>query len=84
MYVNDVIYNNTELDKTTHMPAYPDATQWSITMNVKINTVNSLSDTSTGVWPDIMLVTAKTHVFDRNLQKQRILDYKLQERLKQQ
>ena len=68
-----------------HMPTYPDATQWSTVMNVKTNTVdrNAAWDVA-GVRPIIKRLTKRIHVFDENVQKQRIAEYKLQKRLKQQ
>ena len=67
------------------MLTYPDATQWLIIMNVKIDMVdpNTAPDTN-GVRPVIKRLTTKTHVFNENLQKQRIAENKLQKRLKHQ
>jgi len=64
---------------------YHDAKQWLIVMNVKIDTVDqSTASYANGVRPIIKCLTTKTHVSDENLQKQRIAEYELQKRLKQQ
>lgn len=53
------------------MSAYPDATQWLITVDVDVDKVDSttLPDATTGARPVIKLVTTKTYVFDEKLQK---------------
>ena len=84
-YPNNVIQNNGELDKKTHIPTYSAATEWLVAINVKIDMVNQTTALDVdGVLPVIKCLTTKTHVLNENLQKQKIAEYKLQEALKQQ
>ena len=73
-HVNNIIHKNKELDKVKHFPVYPDASKWLRELNVEINTVdpNALLDIKSGLCPIISILTIKTHIFDANLQKQRL------------
>ena len=55
-------------------------------MNVEFDTVDpkATMDTTTGAHPNIKVVTKKNHVFDANLQKQLLLVYDLESKIKQQ
>ena len=39
-FINDVIRTNTELVQTTSLPTYPNATLWSNTYHVQVETIN--------------------------------------------
>ena len=62
-HVNNVICKNKELNKVKYVLVYPDATKWLTELNVKINTVDPsvLPDATTGLHPNIKLLTTKTH-----------------------
>ena len=85
-HLDNTICNNTELDEATRiMPTYPADTEWLIVINVKINTVDPTTMLNlNNLHPIIKYLTTKTHVFDENLQIQRITGYKLEKHLKQQ
>ena len=69
--LNNVICNNQELAKVTHMMSYPDPARWLDSIHVKNDTVdpNGVVE-SNGDRPVIKLLTTKTHNFDEKLQKQ--------------
>ena len=69
-----------------YFPDYLDARNWSRELNVKINTVDpsALPDATTGLCPNIKLLTTKTCIFDTNLQKQKLSEYNLGSKIKQQ
>ena len=69
-----------------HLPTYQDAIKWSTEVNVKINTVDPTATphTTTGVCPNIKILTTKTHIFDANLQNQLPSEYNIKSKTKQQ
>ena len=69
-----------------YIPDYLDASKWSRDLNVKIGIVDpsALPDTTTGLRPNIKLFTTKNHIFNANLQKQKLLESNLRSKIKQQ
>ena len=68
------------------MPTYPNTTQWSTTHHVQVNTVNPNDppDAVTGKRPPVFKIMEQTHVFDANLQKEQLSEYKLNSKNKSQ
>ena len=68
------------------MPTYPDATRWSNTHHVEIRIVDPTVaiDATTGVRPPITTLLQKNYVFDANLQKRLLLQYKRNSKIKSQ
>ena len=60
------------------MPKYPNATRWSSTHHVEIQIVTpgAKVDLTTGLRPFVLIVVEQTHVFDTNIQKQLLSEYK--------
>ena len=67
--LNEVIWTEHNLVERDLMPTYPDATQWSNTHHVEIQTVDQsvAVDANTGLCPPFVTLLLKTHVFDTNL-----------------
>ena len=67
--INDFIQNKINLVETNFIPTYPDTNRWSNTRHVEIETVNPniAPDTDTGLYPCIITLVQRTHVFDTNL-----------------
>ena len=84
--VDNVIHKNKEVDRAKHFPVYPDASKWSTELNVEIKMVdpNATPYTTTSVRPNIKVLTNKIHIFEENLQKQRLSEYNLKSKIKQQ
>ena len=82
--LNEVLRTGCDKVKDDFMPAYPNATQWSNTHHVEIQTVDPTAniDATTGLRPPITTVLQKTHVFDANLQKRLLLQYKRNSKIK--
>ena len=76
--IDDVIWTGNDLVETDFMPTYPDADQWFSTHYVKIETVNpnDQPDPNTGLHPRTVTMARQTHVFDTNLQKELLLEFK--------
>ena len=75
---NEILRTGRDLVKTDFMPNYPNATQWSTTHHVQVSTVNPNNDLDedTGERPVSYQIMEKTHVFDANLQKKLLSEYK--------
>ena len=59
------------------MPQYPDTNQWSTTHRMQSSTINLLDiPAANGLRPPSFKTLEKTHVFDTNLQKELLLEYK--------
>ena len=75
--IDDVTWTGNDLVEVDFMPLYLDANQWSTTHHVQISTVNPLdvpaADDSRSARFEIM---EQTHVFDENLQKELLSEYK--------
>ena len=67
-------------------PVYRDARKWPRELNVEINTVDpsTLPEATTGLPPNIKLLTMKIHISDTKLQKQKFSEYDLKSKVKQQ
>ena len=76
--LDDVIWTEIDLVETNYMPSYPDANQWSTTHHVQVSTVNPTKtpDAVTGEFPAHFETIEQTHVFDANLQKELLSEYK--------
>ena len=69
-----------------HFLVYLDASKWLTELNVEINMVDPIAfmDATTGIRPNIKLLTTKTHIFDTNSQKQRLsTKYNIKSKIKQ-
>ena len=66
------------------MPPNPNTTRWLSTHHVEIQTVvpTAAVDTTTGVRPFDPIVVEQTHVFDANIQKPVLSEYKLKSKIK--
>ena len=73
-----------DLVEMDFMPTYPDATWWSNTHHVEIQTVDPTAniDATTVLRPPITTVLQKIHVFDANLQKRLLSQYKQNSKIK--
>ena len=51
------------------LPVFPNARKWSTKLNVEIDTVDltNILEASTGLGPNIKILTKNTHIFDANL-----------------
>ena len=60
------------------MLPYLDTNQWSTTHHVQVSTINptNVSDAVTGERPACFEMMERTHVFDTNLQKELLSEYK--------
>ena len=67
--LNEVLRTGINLVESNFMPTYPDATRWSSTHYVEIQTVapGAKVDATTGVRLFVSIVVEQTHVFDANL-----------------
>ena len=76
--LNEVLWTGRDLIETDFMPTYPDATQWSTTHHVQISTVNlnDAADRVTGERPVRFQMMEQTHVYDANIQKELLSEYK--------
>ena len=75
--LNEVLHSRRDRFETEFMPAYLDATQWSITHHMQISTVNSTADAAPdGLQPLRYTIMQQTHVTDANLQKELLSQYK--------
>ena len=81
---NEDLLTGRDLVETDCMPIYPDATQLSNTHQMEIQTVNPTANVvpNTGLRPPITIVVQKSHVFDANLQKWLLLQYKQNSKIK--
>ena len=75
---NEVLRPGRDLVETDFIPPYPNATQWSTTHHVQINIVdpNDNPDDITGERPVCYQMMEHAHVFDANLQKKLLSEYK--------
>ena len=66
------------------IPTYPDATQWSNTHHMEIQTVNPTTniDATNDLHSPITIVVQKTHFFDVNLHKRLILQHERSSKIK--
>ena len=75
--LNEVLWTGRDLVKTDFMLTYPHTTQWSTTHHVQISIVNPMdvpaADGSLLAHFEIM---EQPHIFDANLQKKLLLEYK--------
>ena len=76
--LDEVLWTGIDPVESNSMLTYPDATWWSNAHHVEIQTVapGATIDATTGVCPFICIVGEQTHVFDANLQKQLLSEYK--------
>ena len=76
--LNEVLQTGIDLVELYLMPKYPDATRWLSTHHVDIQTVapGAKVDATTGLRPCVPIVVEKKHVYDANLQKQLLWEYK--------
>ena len=84
--IDDVLCTWTDLPEATFLPPYLDPVEWSSTYDVETKTVNPTVgvDSLAGVRPLIIVLEKKTHIFDTNLQKQLLSDYKQKSKTKAQ
>ena len=82
--LSEFIPTGRDLVETDFMPTYPEATQWSNTYHLEIQTVDPTVnlDANTRVRPPITIMVQKAHVFDANLQKRLLLQYKRSSKIK--
>ena len=67
------------------MLLYPDAIQWSTTHHVQVSTVNRMNVlAANGSCPPRFESLEQTHVFDTNLQKELLSEYKQDSKIKSQ
>ena len=76
--IDEALWTGIDLVVSNFMPTYPDATQWLNTHHVEIQTVapGAKIDTTTSVRPFVPIVVKQAYVFDTNLQKQLLSQYK--------
>ena len=69
-FINNVIWTNTELEQAAFLPTYLNATLWSSTYYVQIETVDPAAVLDQhGVCPLITKIQEKSHAFKLNHQK---------------
>ena len=75
-YIDNVICKNTELLEAAFLPPYLDASRWSITFHIEIETVDPASapGTNSSRTPTKEMVE-KTQFFNANLQKKLLAEY---------
>ena len=76
--LNEVIRIEHDLVETNFIPTFPNTTQLSTTHHVQVSTIilNDLPDALTGGRPLHFEVMRQTHVFETNLQKELLSEYK--------
>ena len=76
--LDEVLWTGCDLVETDFMSIYPNAAQWSTFHHVEVTTVNpnNAADRVTGERPVRFQMMEQTHVFDANLQKELLLEYK--------
>ena len=84
--IDDIIWAGTNLVKTVFTPTYPDANRWSTAHHVKIEIVdpNDQLDPNIGLLPCTVAIAQQTHVFNANLQKELLLEFKQKSKIKSQ
>ena len=83
--IDDIIWTRTNLIETDFMPPYLNPNQYSTTHHVEIRTVNPTDlAAADGLRPPTFKTMEKTHVFDTNLQKELLLEYKRNSKIKSQ
>ena len=76
--LNEVLWTGHDLVKTDFMPPYPNTTQWPSTHHVQVSIVDptNQADRVTGKRPVCYQMMKQTHIFDANLQKELLMEYK--------
>ena len=75
--LDEILQTERDLVKTDFMPPYPNATQWSTTHHVQVSIVDPNDpEQPNGSRPICYEMIEQTHVFDANLQKKLLSEYK--------
>ena len=75
--LNEVIWTRNNLVETGFMPIYPNTNRWSITQHVQVNTGNLMDvPISNGSRSACFEIVEQSHVFDTNLQKDILSEYR--------
>ena len=75
--LNEVIRTELGLAKLYFMPTYLDGNLWSTTYHVQVSTVNQIDvPIADDSHPARFEMKERTHIFDVNLQKKLLLEYK--------
>ena len=83
--LDDVIRNGITLVEVNFTPPYPDTDLWSTTHCVEIRTVNQSNLTvDNDSRPPTITMTQQTHVFNANLQKELLSEFKRNSKIKSQ
>ena len=82
-FINNIIWTNTKLVQAAFLPTYPNATLWSNTYHVQIQTVDPTAAADQhNVCPVVTAMQEKSHVFNPNLQKQLLSEHDIKCKLK--